>query len=143
MITLNLINNTNTKVARAGFGRICERGKKLLSTRLKKLMPGGGVINLILTGDVEIKKLNKHYRGKDKPTDVLSFAYLENGVIGEIFISVKTARKQAAEKKHSLNRELEILFVHGFLHLLGFDHNNDREEKEMEKWADKILRAGV
>ena len=102
----------------------------------------------MLIDDATIKAMNKEYRKKDSPTDVMSFAYLEvtdykkekgDVIVGDIFISDDTAKKQAKEKGHSLKKELEILFVHGLLHCFGFDHRTDKEEAEMEKWAKKIL----
>ncbi|MCY7464083.1 rRNA maturation RNase YbeY, partial [Bacillus paralicheniformis] len=92
----------------------------------------------------EIQKINKEYRGKDYPTDVISFALEEDGegeieiigadmppVLGDIIISADKAREQAEEYGHSLMRELGFLTVHGFLHLLGYDHMTEEEEKEM------------
>ena len=101
-----------------------------------------GLLELILVDDEKIAQINGDYRGKEGPTDVISFAYLEAGegeIVGDIFISVDTAKRQAEEKGHSLERELAILFVHGLLHCFGFDHNNDEEEAEMEGWAEKVL----
>ena len=94
-------------------------------------------IELILTNDEEIKKLNKQYRNKDIPTDVLSFP-LENlpGVpLGSIVISLDTAKKGALEFGHSIEDEIKLLFIHGLLHLLGYDHevdNGEMREKEKE-----------
>ena len=94
-------------------------------------------IELILTTDEEIKKLNKLYRNKDKATDVLSFP-LENipGIpLGSIVISVDTAKKGAKEFGHSIEDEIKLLFIHGLLHLLGYDHevdNGEMRQKEKE-----------
>jgi len=94
-------------------------------------------IELILTTDEEIKKLNKEYRNKDKATDVLSFP-LENipGMpLGSIIISIDTAKKGAEEFGHSIEDEIKLLFIHGLLHLLGYDHevdNGEMREKEKE-----------
>ena len=94
-------------------------------------------IELILTTDEEIKELNKTYRNKDKATDVLSFP-LENipGMpLGSIVISVDTAKKGAEEFGHSVEDEIKLLFIHGLLHLLGYDHevdNGEMREKEKE-----------
>jgi len=94
-------------------------------------------IELILTTNEEIKKLNKIHRNKDKETDVLSFP-LENfpGMpLGSIIISVDTAKKGANEFGHSIEDEIKLLFIHGLLHLLGFDHeidNGEMREKEKE-----------
>ena len=94
-------------------------------------------LELILTTDEEIQKLNKIHRQKDKPTDVLSFP-LENmpGMpLGSIIISVDTAKKGADEFGHSVNDEIKLLFIHGLLHILGYDHeidNGEMREKEKE-----------
>ena len=113
------------------------------------LLGRDGEIELVFINDRTIQAMNKEYRSKDKPTDVISFAYMEvtdyektvgDIMVGDIFISIDTATAQAEEKGHSWKKEVEILFVHGMLHCLGFDHNNDEEEAEMEGWAEKILR---
>ncbi len=94
-------------------------------------------VELILTDDKEIQELNRLHRQKDKPTDVLSFP-LENipGMpIGSIVISIDTAKKGAEEFGHSIEDEIKLLFIHGLLHLLGYDHeidNGEMREKEKE-----------
>ncbi len=94
-------------------------------------------IELILTTDEEIRKLNKLYRNIDKPTDVLSFP-LENlpGMpLGSIVISLDTAKEAAEKFGHSLNDEIKLLFIHALLHLLGYDHeidNGEMRQKEKE-----------
>ncbi len=94
-------------------------------------------IELILTTDKEIKKLNKLYRNIDKPTDVLSFPLdnLPRMPLGSIVISVETAKRGAKEFGHSIDDEIKLLFIHGLLHLLGYDHeidNGEMREKEKE-----------
>lgn len=104
-------------------------------------------IELFLVDDPEIQNINRDFRHQDKPTDVISCAYLEADtflapgpkVIGDLFISIDTAKKQATERSHSTEKELEILFVHGLLHLFGFDHQNDAEEAAMEEKAKLLL----
>ncbi|RSK27887.1 rRNA maturation RNase YbeY [Bacillus sp. HMF5848] len=108
--------------------------------------------------DIEtIQQINKQYRGKDKPTDVISFALEELGegeveldliqsqrVLGDIIISVPIAEQQAKEYGHSFLRELGFLTVHGFLHLLGYDHMTEEDEKVMfKKQADILLGYGL
>ena len=94
-------------------------------------------VELILTDDKEIQELNRLHRQKDKPTDVLSFP-LENipGMpLGSIVISIDTAKKGAEEFGHSIEDEIKLLFIHGLLHLLGYDHeidNGEMREKEKE-----------
>ncbi len=109
-------------------------------------------INVELIDDIQIQKINKEFRQIDKPTDVISLAYLEKEkdkekivhsksfyVLGDIYISIDRAKKQAEEYGHSLKREMCFLFVHGLLHLLGFDHIDDTQREEMFKIQDKIL----
>ncbi|MGB9893377.1 MAG: rRNA maturation RNase YbeY, partial [Candidatus Saccharicenans sp.] len=88
-----------------------------------------------LVGPVAIRALNKKYRHKDQPTDVLSFSLWEKGpdgkfYLGDIIICPEVAKKQARKQGHSLLREVEILTIHGFLHLLGFEHFKGIEEEE-------------
>ncbi|MBR6014311.1 MAG: rRNA maturation RNase YbeY [Selenomonadaceae bacterium] len=102
-------------------------------------------ISITLTDDKNIHELNKKYRGIDRPTDVLSFAFRESGepkildeefeTLGDIIISVERAKIQAEEFGHSFLREIIFLEVHGLLHLLGYDHmeENDRIEMETEQ----------
>ena len=81
--------------------------------------------------DPEIHVLNRQYRGKDKPTDVLSFPLaheLQPFLLGDVVISVETAARQARRRGYSLREELQTLLIHGVLHLLGYDHEVSRRE---------------
>lgn len=103
----------------------------------------------MLTGDREIKKLNRIYRGKDKATDVLSFPSgfdpFEHAVpgscLGDLVISIETARRQAAQYDVSLRDELKRLIVHGYLHLLGYDHEKvpPAEAARMRRTESRLL----
>lgn len=149
MLKFGFANETKEKVGKAFFKKYVEKFHAVLSPRIdKKLIGRDGQIDLVLISDRKIRLMNREYRKKDGPTDVISFAYLEvtefaresgDVVVGDIFISVDTAKRQAKEKGHDLKRELAILFVHGLLHCFGFDHRTDKEEAEMEKWAKRIL----
>jgi len=101
-----------------------------------------------------IQDINSEYRGKDQPTDVISFALEELGegemavtfegmprILGDIIISTDRAKEQAEEYNHSFERELGFLAVHGFLHLLGYDHMEPEEEKVMFTKQDEILQT--
>jgi probable rRNA maturation factor len=88
-----------------------------------------------------IRELNHDFRQLDKPTDVLSFPLEEEDALGDIIISIPRAREQATEYNHSFEREMGFLTVHGFLHLLGYDHHTDPEEKEMFLRQEQILQA--
>lgn len=115
--------------------------------RLKSHVPAvEGVLNVVFVDDSYIQALNKNYRHKDKPTDVLSFSYLgvsnldeEMGLIGEVYISVPTAKRQAEEFNWPLSNELSKLFVHGFLHIFGYDHETDEEYAEMNAIENAVL----
>ena len=95
----------------------------------------------------EMRELNGLYRGIDAPTDVLSFEndYLdpESGLhyLGDIVISIEKAQEQAANNGHPLQQEVEMLFVHGVLHLCGYDHAKEDEYAEMSRLQDEILTA--
>lgn len=102
-------------------------------------------LSIALVSDVQIKRLNKLYRNKDKPTDVLSFPIGEKVedwlILGDIVISVDTARRQAQELGHSLEEELKRLLVHGLVHLLGYDHElGGEEEKKFFELEEFVLR---
>ncbi len=107
------------------------------------------IFNVIIVDNDEIHELNKKYRNIDRPTDVISFALedddtfikLPQRVLGDIYISIDMAIKQANEYGHSLLRELCFLSVHGLLHLLGYDHMDSNEEKIMFELQERILNA--
>lgn len=149
MLKFDFTNETKEKLTKAFFKKIVDKFYDVLKTLIdKKLLGKNGNIELVLVNDKVIHEMNLEYRKKDKATDVISFAYLEvtefeksrgDVIAGDIFISIDTAKRQAKEKGHDLKREMEILFVHGLLHCFGFDHKTDKQEAEMEKWANKVL----
>ena len=109
-------------------------------------------ISVTLVDNDYIHEINRTYRHKDAPTDVISFAFMDDNpdrdtlfhsgkmvVLGEIYISYQKAEEQANAYGHSLDRELKFLFVHGLLHLLGYDHMNEEDEKVMFSLQDEIL----
>ncbi|HTV04386.1 MAG TPA: rRNA maturation RNase YbeY [Acidobacteriaceae bacterium] len=91
-----------------------------------------GFVSVLLTGDAEVRQLNREFRGQDKATDVLSFPAGEvHGRLrtaGDLAISVETAAREAALRGHSLDTELRVLLLHGVLHLAGYDHEIDNGE---------------
>ena len=93
-------------------------------------------LSVTLTNDEHVHELNKKFRGVDKPTDVLSFAFRESG---DIIISLERAKIQAENFGHSYLREVIFLTVHGLLHLLGYDHIDDNDRIEMEREQDYIM----
>jgi probable rRNA maturation factor len=128
------------------------------TAQVHNLTAGEVVISFV--DDGAIQHLNKEYRSIDQPTDVLSFAMNDQGeeemgimgtdleelphMLGDIVISVPRALEQAEEYEHSIDRELCFLAVHGFLHLLGYDHSTEEEEKKMFSLQENILeQAGI
>jgi len=112
-----------------------DRFERLLKKLVRRFELNRPEIVLAFVADPEIRELNRKFRKKDRPTDVLSFPLNERGAdgkfyLGDIIISVPTATAQAAELGHSLERELEYLTVHGFLHLIGFEHGKSHEAEE-------------
>ena len=102
-------------------------------------------LSIALVSDAQIRRLNKLYRNKDKPTDVLSFPIGEKVedwlILGDIVISVDTAKRQAQELGYSLEEELKRLLVHGLVHLLGYDHElGGEEEKKFFELEEFVLR---
>jgi probable rRNA maturation factor len=111
-----------------------------------------GDVGIILTDNGTLHQLNRQYRGKDAPTDVLSFGMIEPGqladasagreddlVVGDVYISMDKAEKQAREAGHHPHREILILAVHGMLHLVGYDHADDGGYAVMQKREMQIL----
>lgn len=98
-----------------------------LARLVAALAPGAESLGVRFTGDREMRRVNREFRGKDKTTDVLSFPG-EDGHLGDILISVPTACRQAAEAGHGAEREIKTLLLHGVLHCLGHDHETDRGE---------------
>ncbi|MFA5409417.1 MAG: rRNA maturation RNase YbeY [Bacilli bacterium] len=105
------------------------------------------IFSVVFISDAEIHKMNNQYRGIDRATDVLSFAFEDNNdvsndsvrMLGEIYISLDKAHEQALAYGHSYLRELSFLMIHGFLHLLGYNHMEEEEEKEMFARQEAIL----
>lgn len=102
-------------------------------------------VELVLLDDPAMQAINKQTRGLDKPTDVLSFANREvvpatrRGSLGQIFISLPAAQRNADEMNQSLKKELHFLFIHGLLHILGYDHQTPADETKMMSIAYQIL----
>lgn len=119
--------------------------KKVLNHAEEK-MAIDAIYNVIIVNNDYIHKLNKDYRGIDRETDVITFALEDDKtfnpeirILGDIYISIDKAKSQSIEYNHSLTRELSFLAVHGFLHLLGYDHMKKEEEEVMFKLQEEIL----
>ena len=109
------------------------RRRRADASRLRRVLQGAaaalgvrGEVSLVLAGDGLLRRLNRDYRGKDRPTDVLSFPG-DGGEagLGDVVISVQTARRNARGLGRTLGQELDVLALHGFLHELGYDHESD------------------
>jgi probable rRNA maturation factor len=99
-----------------------------------------GSVTIALVPDARVQALNREFRNKDTPTDVLSFPAGEPGQLGDVVIAVGVARRQAKAAGHALGTELRVLALHGLLHLLGYDHEQD--DGRMERLERRLRRAG-
>ena len=104
-------------------------------------------LTVVITGDAEMARLNEQFRGAEGPTDVLAFAFgsalvqgQEEAYLGDVIVSLERAVEQAQDVGHSLERELALLVAHGVLHLLGFDHAEAEDEREMWSLQDRVAQ---
>ncbi|WOV85517.1 rRNA maturation RNase YbeY [Sporosarcina jeotgali] len=151
MLEIDFIDEIN------GDGKVAE---SLIQTLLSfaadaEGLEAGTELSVTFLDDSAIQQINRDYRGKDQATDVISFALEEEGEgeaavigaddiprhLGDLLISVETAKRQAEEYGHSIERELGFLALHGFLHLLGYDHMTETDEKKMFGRQDEILQS--
>ncbi|ATP39469.1 rRNA maturation RNase YbeY [Solibacillus sp. R5-41] len=150
MLTIDFLDETNG-VKEADLDLV----EKLLqhAAQIEGIEDGSEVSVTFVTNEA-IHEINREYRDKDQPTDVISFALEELGedeiqiigegiprVLGDIIISTDRTREQAEEYGHSFERELGFLAVHGFLHLLGYDHMTPEDEKVMFGKQDEVLES--
>jgi probable rRNA maturation factor len=107
-------------------------------------VPGEGEVSVLLTDDAAVRALNREWRGNDKPTNVLSFPAPKQpagpAMLGDIAIAYKTVAREAAEEGKPFLHHLAHLAVHGYLHLMGYDHQTDSEAAAMEALERDILR---
>lgn len=121
--------------------RVARHARRLLAA----LRFADAELSVALVSDRRMRVLNRDWRGKDRPTDVLAFAQREGpggapaGLLGDVVISVDTARRQAAERGHSIGREVDRLLVHGLLHLLGYDHERSAPEARRMQRKERAL----
>ena len=138
-----IINNTNKEI---------EEIKKLedyIKFVVEKLEIEKAIFNIIFVSNEEIHDINREFRKIDRVTDVISFALEDNKdivyenfrLLGDIYIAIDVAYDQAVEYNHSREREVCFLATHGILHLLGYDHMNIEEEKEMFDKQEELLNA--
>lgn len=147
---VTIINETTEKKVEEfydDFQNLADKTQKLL--KIEK----DYTLSLVFVTSVTIRDINREYRNIDSSTDVISFALkdCDDGFVseevekelGDILINVEAIAKQSNEYQHSYKREALFLFVHGILHLLGYDHQNDTQEKEMIKLQKEILDGEV
>jgi probable rRNA maturation factor len=138
---VNIYNQSNKELKK----EISEL-KKFVKFSVNELNIKDCYFNIIFVNNDYIKDLNKNYRNIDRETDVITFALEDDKtviskvrVLGDIYISIDKAISQAEEYGHSLKREISFLTIHGILHLLGYDHMNEKDEKKMFSLQDEIL----
>ncbi|MGE7764476.1 rRNA maturation RNase YbeY [Peribacillus sp. NPDC096540] len=148
MLAIDLMDETN---------EVTEKAQQLVESILQFAAKNENIeedteLSVTFVDNNRIQEINKKYRHKDAPTDVISFALEEMGedemeiigaemprMLGDIIISIERTKEQAEEYGHSFDRELGFLALHGFLHLLGFDHMNEEDEKVMFTKQKEIL----
>lgn len=146
MIKIDLTNETNLDIK--GILKDYRNIAKVTQNKVGK--KGTFEVSVTIVDIETIHDINKKYRNIDRPTDVISFAFLDNDdlpvikgmpiLLGDIYICDEVCVNQANEYGHSIRRELAFLFTHGLLHLFGYDHVNSKEEEEvMFKLQDEIL----
>ena len=145
---IGIFNQTNEKLDKE-----LDELKDMLSDFCKREGLGNVIFNIIIIDNPTIHKINKEYRNKDAPTDVISFALEDDKtviepdgvrILGDIYISIDKVHEQALEYGHSFKRELSFLAVHGLLHLLGYDHMEKEDEVIMFSKQELILNeAGI
>ena len=130
---INIVNQNPSQKIPSGLLRKCLQ-KISVALDLKNQD-----INFQFVSDREIRRTNKKYLHHDYATDVLAFEMKEKGVLGDIMISSETARRQACEQKHSYLKELKILAIHGWLHLLGYRDKKKKDAQCMWKKTNELL----
>lgn len=138
-----IFNNTDKEI------KEIEKLEKYMHFVVQKLKLEKGIFNIIFVSNKEIHEINREYRHTDRVTDVISFALEDNQdvvyqdfrLLGDIYIAIDVAYDQAIEYNHSWEREVCFLATHGLLHLLGYDHMTEEEEKIMFKEQEELLNA--
>ena len=141
MVNVTFSNETNKNVSEK------KELKKLINYAVKYLNLKDIEFGVIFVDNNKIKELNRIYRNIDRETDVITFRLADYeevifnnvNILGDIYISLDKALSQSIEYNHSYLRELSFLLIHGFLHLLGYDHMNEEDEKVMFKLQEEIL----
>jgi probable rRNA maturation factor len=143
---VKLRNNTYNvmiNVKEANWQKVMPNFHRMIDNTIKAVavyVPLAGDISILLTNDAEMQTINKQYKKKDKPTNVLSFPQNEKGIIGDIIVSLETVQREAHEQEKSFYDHFSHMIVHGALHLMGYDHEKSKKaQKEMEELEVEIL----
>ncbi len=130
-----------TRARPAGLFR--GRAQSLAKLVAKRTGRSFAEVSVAVVGEAVMRRLNATYRGERRATDVLSFTYRKRPAQGEVVICLPVARRQARARAHTLARELEVLLVHGLLHLAGFDHEEPKGCAKMRAYERAVLGAGL
>ena len=126
-------------IVRAKASGVGRRTLERFLVRAQRAAGVSGEVNVLLTGSTEMRRLNREFRGQDRATDVLSFPASVNGAGGELAVSAPLAARNARGLGHSTGKEVQVLIMHGLLHLAGYDHERDRGR--MARQEAKLRRA--
>ena len=142
-----MLSEQTSLLFQVGTPGLSRRKVRAFAQRLESAVAGGRAFGCLITSGRELRRLNRDFRKQDHSTDVLSFpVHQQNGFLGEIAISFPAARRQAAEYGVRVEQEIEILMLHGVLHLVGMDHATDRGQmaRAERKWRKALgLPAGL
>lgn len=145
MLKLDFYNHTKQRVQKKLFEKLLKSAEKKLIKEKRLSTKQDFCFELSLIGTSAMTKINKNFRGKNRPTDVISLSYLnknvKSGLIGEIFICMPYITKQAKKIGNTLNKELQFLFIHGLLHIFGYDHKKKTDAEKMERLTGEILNG--
>lgn len=137
------VNESKFSVRQKNLQKFCQQLTQSLQQRRvrNKSLLNLSEITCVFLSATEMQIVNKNFRKKNKPTDVLSFAPMDTQSIGELVFCPEVLVRQARQQKHSLSMELKYMMIHGFLHLLGYDHElSKKEENIMFKLQDEIFQ---
>jgi probable rRNA maturation factor len=124
---------------RKAISGVTTKGLERFTARARRAAGLRGEVNVLVAANSEIRRLNRAFRRKDKPTDVLSFPAVARDIAGDIAISADIARANARSLGHSTAEELKVLILHGVLHLAGYDHEHD--SGQMRRKEDRLRRS--
>lgn len=144
-LTVVIVQEAGDWTAFAACERAIETAAAALARHSACRRTRGAEASVVLGDDALVRTLNQTYRGKDKPTNVLSFPFqvppgaARNGILGDVVLAAETIAREAAERGISPVHHLQHLVIHGLLHLLGFEHDTDAEAETMERLETEIL----